>query len=182
MRLKEKYKKEILPELKKQFNLKNDMEAPKVEKVVLNVGFGRHTKEKAYISNVVDSLTRMAGQKPVLTKARKSIASFKVREGMTIGASVILRGDRMYDFLDKLVNATFPRVRDFRGLDDKSIDRNGNYTIGIKEHLAFPEIKADEVENVFGLEVCIATKAKNREEGLALFKLMGFPFKKKDQK
>lgn len=180
MKLKEKYKKQIIPELKKKFDYRNDMEAPGIKKIVLNVGFGRHVKEKAYISAVFDSLTRISGQKPVFTKARKSISSFKIREGMTIGASVVLRGQMMYDFLDKLINVSFPRVRDFRGLDEKSIDRNGNYTIGFKEHLAFPEIKADEVDNIFGLEVCIATSAKTKEEGLELFKLLGFPFKKKE--
>ncbi|MCD4761735.1 50S ribosomal protein L5 [bacterium] len=180
MKLQEKYKKQIIPELKKKFDYKNDMEAPRIKKIVLNVGFGRHVKEKAYISAVIDSLTRISGQKPVFTKARKSISSFKIREGMKIGASVILRGHRMYDFLDKLINVSFPRIRDFRGLDEKSVDRNGNYTIGFKEHLAFPEIKADEVDNIFGLEVCIATSAKTKEEGLELFKFFGFPFKKKE--
>ncbi|MCK5211566.1 50S ribosomal protein L5 [Candidatus Parcubacteria bacterium] len=178
MKLQEQYKKHIVPELKKQLGYKNDLEAPKLTKVVINVGFGRHSKEKQYIEAVVNGLKRISGQQPILTKAKKSISSFKIREGMTIGAAVTLRGKRMYDFVDKLINVSFPRVRDFRGISEKGVDRNGNMTVGFKEHLAFPEIMADEVENVFGLEVCLATTAKTKEEGLALFKLMGFPFKK----
>jgi len=178
MRLQEKYKKLIIPKLKEHFGFKNDLEAPKPLKAVVNVGFGRHTKEKGYIDYVVDSLSRITGQKPILTKARKSISSFKIREGNIIGASVTLRGSRMYDFVDKLINISFPRVRDFRGISEKSVDKQGNLSVGFKEHLAFPEIKADEVENIFGLEVSLATSAKKREEGLELFRLMGFPFKK----
>ena len=178
MKLQEQYKKKIIPELKKSFNYKNDLEAPKLVKVVINVGFGRHTKEKGYINAVVDAITRISGQRPILTKAKKAISAFKVRQGMTIGASTTLRGKRMYDFVEKLVNASFPRVRDFRGISTKAIDRAGNLTVGFKEHLAFPEIKADEVENVFGLEVSLHSTAKTQEEGLELFKLLGFPFKK----
>ena len=178
MRLQELYKKQIIPKLREKFDYKNDLEAPKLVKVVVNVGFGRHTKEKAYIDNVVNSLSRITGQKPVLTKARKSISSFKVREGMVIGACVTLRGTRMYDFVEKLIHISFPRVRDFRGISEKSADKLGNLTVGFREHLAFPEIKADEVENVFSLEVSLTTNAKIREESLELFRLMGFPFKK----
>jgi large subunit ribosomal protein L5 len=178
MRLQAKYKKEIIPELKKQFNYKNNLAVPKLIKVVVNVGFGRHAKEKAYIDNVVAGLTRISGQRPVQTKAKKAISAFKIRDGMIIGACVTLRGARMYDFLEKLVNITFPRVRDFRGISDKGIDQSGNLTIGFREHLPFPEIKADEVENIFGLEISLATTAKNRAEGLELFKLLGLPFKK----
>lgn len=178
MRLQELYKKKIIPELKKKFSYGNDLEAPKLTKVVVNVGFGRHVKEKAYIKKVTDSLGFITGQKPILTKARKSISAFKIREGNVIGACVNLRGKRMYDFVEKLVHVTLPRVRDFRGLNGKSVDQTGNLTIGFKEHLAFPEIKADDVEHVFGLEICLATTAKNREEGLELFRLMGLPFKK----
>lgn len=178
MNLRDKYKKQILPELKKQFGFKNDLEAPKVTKVVINVGFGRMAKEKNYVDNVVNGLTMISGQKPVLNKAKKSISSFKVREGMVIGASVTLRGKRMYEFLEKLINVSFPRIRDFRGISDKSVDRQGNLTVGFKEHLSFPEIKADDVENVYGLEISMTTSAKARPEGLALFTLMGFPFKK----
>ncbi|MCK5061044.1 50S ribosomal protein L5 [Candidatus Parcubacteria bacterium] len=182
MKLQEQYKKHIIPKLKKQFGYKNDLEAPKLTKVVINVGFGRHNKEKQYIEAVASGLKRISGQQPILTKAKKSISSFKIREGMTIGAAVTLRGKRMYDFVDKLINVSFPRVRDFRGISKKGVDRNGNMTVGFKEHTAFPEIKVDEVENVFGLEVCLATSAKSKEQGLALFKLMGFPFKNKENK
>jgi len=182
MKLQEKYKKEIAPALKEKFGFKNVFEIPKVQKVVINVGFGRHAKEKAYIEAVANALGRIAGQKPVLTKAKKSISSFKIREGMTIGACVTLRGARMNDFLDKLINVTFPRVRDFRGITVKGIDKVGNMTIGFKDNLAFPEIKADEVDNMFGLEICMPTTAKTYEQGFELFKLMGFPFKKDEKK
>jgi len=180
MRLQELYKKEIIKRLKEKFSYDNVMQAPKLEKVVLNVGFGRHAKDKAYIQSVKEGITAISGQKPVLTKARKSISAFKIREGMTIGCAVVLRGQRMYDFVEKLVNVTFPRVRDFRGISEKHVDRSGNMTVGFKEHTAFPEIKVDDVENTYGLEVCLATSAKTKEEGLELFKLLGFPFKKSD--
>ncbi len=178
MRLKEKYKKEILPKLKEKFGYKNNMEAPKLVKVVINVGVGRNAKEKDFIENVASSLTRISGQKPILNKAKKAISAFKIRDGQIIGVSVALRKDRMYDFLEKLINITFPRVRDFRGISENHVDRNGNITIGFREHLSFPEIKADEVEKIHGLEVSLATTAKTKEEGLELFKLLGFPFKK----
>lgn len=178
MRLQEKYKKEISPKLKEKFGYKNNLQVPKLNKVVINVGVGKHSKEKAYIDNVVSSLSRITGQKPILTKAKKAISAFKTRQGMVVGAAVILRGKRMYDFTDKLINISFPRVRDFRGISEKQVDSTGNLTVGFREHLAFPEIKAEEVDNVHGLEISIATTAKTREEGLELFKLMGFPFKK----
>jgi len=178
MRLQEKFKKEITKKLKEKFGYVNDLQVPKLKKAVINVGFGRHTKEKSYIDNIESSLSRISGQKPVMTKAKKSISAFKVKEGTVIGAMVSLRGARMYDFIEKLINITFPRVRDFRGIDKKNIDRNGNITVGFKEHIAFPEIGADEVENLVGLEISISTSAKTREEGLELFKLLGFPLKK----
>jgi large subunit ribosomal protein L5 len=178
MRLKEKYKKEILPALKKELGIKNDFLAPKIEKVVLNVGFGRHTKEKEYAINVAKTLTKITGQKPVLTKAKKSISVFKIREGMIIGAMVTLRGDRMYDFIERLVNITFPRVRDFRGISESIIDRDGNMTIGFKEHLPFPEIKQEDIDNIHGLEITIVTSTQNRAAAVELFRLLGFPFKK----
>jgi len=178
MTIQEQYKKEIAPKLKEKFGYKNVMEIPKVTKVVINVGVGRNAKEKAYIDNVESSLTRISGQKPVLTKARKSISAFKIREGMVIGVAVTLRGKRMEDFLMKLLNISFPRIRDFRGISEKQVDRTGNITIGFKEHIAFPEIRADEVDNLHGLEICVTTTAKTKEEGLELFRLMGFPFKK----
>ena len=178
MRLQEKYKKEIILKLKEKFEYKNNMQAPKVFKITLNVGFGRRSKEKAYIKAVVDSLTKISGQKPIINKAKKSIASFKLREGDSIGVSVILRNKRMYDFLEKLINISFPRVRDFRGISEKSVDSTGNLTIGFKEHTSFPEVRSDEMDNVFGLEISLSTTTNDKKQGLELFKLLGFPFKK----
>ncbi|MBU4455522.1 50S ribosomal protein L5 [Patescibacteria group bacterium] len=178
MRLQELYKKEIAPKMKEKFGYKNNPAIPKLNKLVVNVGVGRFSKDKAHIDNVVSSLSRITGQKPVLSKAKKSISAFKVREGNIIGVMVTLRGKRMYDFVEKLVNITLPRIRDFRGIDEKVVDNQGNLTIGLREHLAFPEIRADEVEKIHGLEVCISNTAKTREEGLGLFRLLGFPFKK----
>ena len=173
----EKFKKKIIPELKKQFGLKNDLEVPKIEKVVLNVGLGKSLKDANFLDNVESTLMRITGQKPIKTKAKKSISNFKIRKGMVIGMKVTLRGQRMYDFLEKLVDVVLPRVRDFRGLTAKAIDQGGNLNIGIKEHLAFPEIKADEIEKLHGLEIAVVTTAKNREEGRALLTAFGFPFK-----
>lgn len=164
--------------MKKKFDYKNDLAVPRVVKAVVNVGFGGKNKEKEFIDNVADSLARITGQKPVFTRAKKAIASFKTRKGMIIGAAVTLRGKRMYDFMERLINISFPRVRDFRGLSEKQVDARGNLTIGFRENLAFPEISADELENAHGMEVCLPTTAKTREEGLELFKLFGFPFKK----
>lgn len=178
MKLQEKYKKEIIPAMKKKFGYKNENQIPKILKVVINVGFGRHVKEKAYIDSIASSLARITGQKAILSKAKKSISAFKLREGTTIGAVVTIRGARMYDFIERLVNITFPRVRDFRGLNSKIIDRNGNLTIGMKEHMAFPEIGADEMEQIHGLEISIPNTANNKDEGFELFKLLGFPFRK----
>ncbi|NTW22815.1 50S ribosomal protein L5 [Candidatus Falkowbacteria bacterium] len=181
MRLQERYKKEILPSLQKEFGIKNILATPRLVKVVLNVGVGRQTKEQAFVDNVEKTLTRITGQKPVKTKARKSIASFKVREGQIIGLKVTLRGQRMYDFLEKLVSVSFPRIRDFRGISDKMVDKQGNMTIGFKEHTAFPEVRAEDIDNVHGLEICIDTTAENRETGLALFRALGFPFKTEEK-
>lgn len=182
MRLKEKYQKEIVPILKKELDLKNNMLAPRLTKVVLNIGFGRHFKEKEYIADIERAFTKISGQKPVMTKSKKSISAFKIRDGLVIGAKVDLRGERMYDFVDKLVSITFPRVRDFRGISAKAIDRAGNLSIGFKDQTAFPEIKVEEINNTFGLEVCLATSAKSQKEGLALFTALGFPFKKEEKK
>lgn len=173
------YKERVVPNLKAAFGLKNVMQVPKIEKVVINVGYGRQVKDKAYIDNVESTLGAITGQKPVHNKAKKSISNFKIREGMPIGASVTLRGNHMYDFLDKLVSVTFPRVRDFRGISPKIFDRQGNCTIGFKENIAFPEIKADAIEKIHGLEVVIHTTAKSKEHGLALLKELGFPFQEK---
>lgn len=178
MKLRELYLKTAKPALKAKFGYANDMAIPKLLKVSLNVGVGRYTKDKTYLENVANNLARITGQKPVMAKAKKSISAFKVREGTVIGVAVTLRGERMFDFLQKLIDVTFPRVRDFRGVDSAKLDKLGNLSIGFKEHIAFPEIKADEVDNVHGLEVNISTSAKTREEGLELFQLLGFPFKK----
>jgi large subunit ribosomal protein L5 len=178
MKFKEKYQKEILPALLKEFAYKNKMLAPRLSKVVINVGCGRHTKDKEFLAAISKGLEKISGQKPVFTLAKQSISAFKIREGMTVGAKVTLRGDRMYDFVEKLVNITFPRVRDFRGISDKSVDRNGNMTLGFKDQSAFPEVRVEDMDNSFGLEISFSTTAKTREEGLGMFKLMGFPFKR----
>lgn len=177
MKLKEKYQKEIVPKMKAKFGYKNLLAVPRLTKVVINAGVGRKAKDKAFIDSVAGSLTRISGQKPVLTKAKKSISAFKTRKGMIIGVVVTLRNKRMFDFVEKLVNITFPRVRDFRGINSKQVDNRGNLAVGFREHIAFPEIKSDEADNIHGLEVCLSTTAKTHEEGLELFKLMGFPLK-----
>jgi len=181
MRLREKYQKEIVPQMQEKFSFKNAMLVPRLTKVVINVGVGRHAKEKDYLEAVAKGLANISGQKPVFTLAKKSVSAFKIREGMTVGVKVTLRGQRMYDFVEKLVGITFPRVRDFRGISDKSIDRTGNMTIGFKDQAAFPEIKVEDLDNSFGLEVCLSTTAKNKEEGLELFRAFGFPFKKESK-
>jgi len=176
--LKQKFTKEIVPKLKESLKISNTMAVPSITKVTLNVGLGKGLKDKAYLATVAATLEKISGQKPVFTKARKSIASFKIREGMNIGIKVTLRGPRMYDFVEKLVSITFPRVRDFRGIDLKSVDQGGNFNYGFNEHIAFPEVSPDEVDRLHGLQVTITTSAKNREEGIALFNALGFPFKK----
>jgi len=176
LNLYQKYKKEVVPALKKELNFKSVMQVPKVTKVVINVGVGRFIKESGYIDNVEKTLLRITGQKPVRTKAKKAISNFKIREGQEIGVMVTLHGDRMYQFLEKLVNVSFARIRDFRGISDKAFDRQGNYTLGLKENTAFPEVKTGEVDKIHGLEVVINTSAKNREAGKALLTHLGFPF------
>lgn len=178
MKLRELYQKTVKPALKEKFSKANDMAIPRILKISVNVGVGRLTKDKSQLEMVASSLARITGQKPIMNKAKKSIAGFKLREGTIVGISVTLRGDRMYDFLEKLINVTFPRVRDFRGIEEKKVDRDGNLSVGFREHVAFPEIQADEVDNIHGLEVNIATTAKTHEEGVELFRLLGFPFKK----
>jgi len=177
MRLKEYYKKEILPELKKRLDIKNDMAAPHLAKVVLNVGFGRSNKDKELIKFIEENLTIIAGQKPMLNKAKKAVSAFKIKEGMIIGASVTMRGQRMWDFIERLVNVYLPRVRDFRGVNPKSIDRTGCMTIGFKDIMPFAEIEVRDLEKLHGLEICIATTAKNEKQGLELFKLLKFPLR-----
>jgi large subunit ribosomal protein L5 len=178
MNLKEYYKKEILPELKKRLDIKNDLAAPRLSKVVLNVGFGRNSKDKELIKFIGENLTIIAGQKPVFNKAKKAVSAFKIKEGMIIGASVGLRGKRMYDFVERLINVYLPRVRDFRGISEKSIDRNGCLTIGFKDIMAFAEIEIRDLEKLHGLEVCLATTAKSYAAGLELFRLLKFPLRK----
>ena len=173
------YKEKVVPALKEEFGYKNVMQVPKVEKITINVGYGRFIKDGAYIENVTDTLRRITGQNPTQNKAKKSISNFKIREGNEVGTSVTLRGKRMYDFLDKMVNVALPRVKDFRGISPKSFDRQGNYSIGFKEQLAFLEIKSDALDRTHGLQVVISTSANNKEEGLALLKHLGFPFKSK---
>ncbi len=177
MTLKEKYKKEIIPAMIKSGDYKNPMAVPKMEKAVINVGLSKALNDSKYFEVIEDTLLRIGGQRPVKTKAKKSISSFKVREGMIVGMKITLRGSRMYDFVEKLINVTLPRVRDFRGLPARSVDKSGNLNIGFKEHISFPEIRPDEVEKIHGLEVNITTTAKTHEEGLKLFKLLGLPFR-----
>lgn len=173
------YKKNVVPALKKDFGFKNVMQVPKVTKVVLNVGYGRHAKESAYIENIEKTLTAISGQKPVHNKAKKAISNFKTRVGMDIGMSVTLRGPRMYEFLYRLIHITFPRVRDFRGLTTKGFDKQGNFTVGFKENIAFPESRIETPDKIHGLQLIVSTSARNKEEGLALLRQMGFPFKDK---
>lgn len=170
--------KQVIAKLKKQFGYKNNLAVPRITKVTVNVGVGRLSKDKSYIDAVVDSLRAITGQKPILSLAKKSISAFKVRQGDIVGVTTVLRGARMNDFIQKLIRVTLPRVRDFRGLQEKIVDQRGNMTIGFKEHSAFPEIVMDQIEKVHGLEVVITTNADNRQVGLELFKLLGFPFRK----
>lgn len=174
--LQEKYKKQVMPALKEKFGYKNVNATPKVLKVIVNVGTSHGLKDPKFNEFVENTLIRITGQKPVKTLAKQSISNFKIRKGQVVGMMVTLRGHRMYDFVDKLVNITFPRIRDFRGLDPKHIDKHGNLNLGFKENISFPEIKSDEVERLHGLQITLTTSAKSREEGLELFKLLGFPF------
>jgi large subunit ribosomal protein L5 len=176
-RLKDQYLKQVVPALSKEFGYKNVMAVPKIEKIALNIGMGEATQNTKLMDGAVNEMTQIAGQKPVITKARKSIAAFKLREGMAIGCTVTLRGDRMYEFFDRLVNVALPRVRDFRGVSSKSFDGRGNYTLGVKDQLIFPEIDYNKVEKVKGMNICITTTAKTDAEGLALLKHLGMPFR-----
>jgi len=176
-RLKDFYKEKVAPELQKEFGYKNVNQIPKIEKVVVNAGVGRAALDSKQLDEVTVVLAKITGQAPVINKARKSIAGFKIREGMNIGTSVTLRGDRMYEFIDRLVNISLPRVRDFRGIKRDAFDGHGNYSLGIKEHGVFPEISFEEASNPFGLQINVATSAKTDDEGRALLKKLGFPFK-----
>jgi large subunit ribosomal protein L5 len=177
-RLKEKYINEVVPALMERFHYKNVMEVPRLEKIVINMGLGEAKDNPKALESAVRELSLITGQKPIVTKAKKSIANFKVRKGMSIGAKVTLRGERMYDFLDKLINISLPRVRDFRGVNPSSFDGRGNYALGIREQLIFPEIDYDMVEGVRGLDISIVTTAKTDEEAKAFLELMGMPFRK----
>ncbi len=178
-RLKEFYKKEAVPALMKQFDYKSSMQVPKLGKVVLNIGLGEAVNDVKVIDAAVRDLTLISGQKPLVTKARKAIANFKLREGMPIGCKVTLRGTRMYEFFDRLVNLSMPRIRDFRGISDSAFDGRGNYTLGITEQIIFPEIEYDKIDKIRGMNITITTTGSTDEEGKALLKLMGMPFKSK---
>ena len=175
-RLRVKYKEEVAPALQEKFNYENPMMIPKLEKIVLNMGLGSDKDNPKAIDAALEQLGQIAGQKPVITKAKKSVANFKVRQGMNIGAKVTLRGDRMYYFMDKLMNIVLPRVRDFRGVNDTSFDGRGNYAMGVKEQLIFPEINYDDVDKVRGMDIVFVTSAKTDEEAKELLKLFGMPF------
>ena len=176
-RLREKYLKTAVPALTQEFGYKNVMAVPRIDKISINIGMGEATQNAKLMDGAVNELAQIAGQKPVITKATKSIAAFKLREGMSIGCMVTLRGDRMYEFFDRLVNVALPRVRDFRGLSTKSFDGRGNYTLGIKDQLIFPEIDYSKVDKTKGMNISITTTARTDAEGLALLKQMGMPFR-----
>ena len=181
--LKEKYEKEVIPVMMERFGYKNKMAVPKIEKVVVNTGFGRLVggktpeEQKKIQEAILGDLALICGQRPVLTRAKKSISGFKLRKGTPIGAKVTLRRQKMWDFLVRLIHIALPRSRDFRGIKEQAVDERGNLTIGIKEHICFPEISSEKVKNIFGLEVTVVTTAKNRQEALELFKLLGFPIR-----
>jgi len=177
-RLKEKYQKEVVPTLQKEFDYNNPMQVPLVHKVVVNIGMGEAIQNAKAMDAAVSDLASITGQRPVITRAKRSVAAFKLREGMQIGCMVTLRGDRMYYFLDKLINVALPRLRDFQGVSPEAFDGRGNYTLGLREQLVFPEIDYDKVDKVRGMEVSIVTTARTDEEGRRLLKLMGMPFKK----
>lgn len=173
----ETYKNEIVPKLKETFQYKNVMQVPKIEKVVLNMGLGEAIKNAKILESAAAELTQISGQKPVITRAKKSVAAFKLREGMPIGCTVTLRRDKMWDFINRLINVSLPRIRDFRGISGKAFDGNGNYTLGIREHIIFPEIQYDKIDQIKGMNVTLVTTAKTDEEGKELLKLLGMPFR-----
>ena len=177
-RLKEKYNEEIAAALKEKFQYDNVMQIPKLVKIVVNMGLGEAIANPKALDAAVGDMTQITGQKPIITKAKKSVAAFKVREGMSIGCKVTLRGDKMYEFCDRLVSVALPRVRDFKGVSAKAFDGRGNYTLGLKEQLIFPEIEYDKIDKVRGMEVCFVTSAKTDEEAQELLRLMGMPFAK----
>jgi large subunit ribosomal protein L5 len=176
--MQERYQKEAVPALRKDFNFRNIMEVPRIEKVVVNIGLGEAMDDSKALEAALIDLTTVTGQKPIQTKARKSIANFKLREGRIIGSKVTLRGDRMWAFLDRLLNIALPRVRDFRGVSPNSFDGRGNYTLGLRDQLIFPEIEYDKIDKLRGMEITIVTTAKNDEHSRALLKFLGMPFRK----
>lgn len=176
-RLRDKYEKEVVPGLKNRFGYKNVMQIPHLDKVIINMGVGEATNDAKAIDAAVNDLTQIAGQKPVVTRAKKSIAAFKVRAGMPIGCKVTLRGERMYEFVDKLFNIALPRIRDFRGVSPKSFDGRGNYTLGIREQIIFPEINYDKVDKIRGMDIVFVTTSNTDEEAYELLKLLGIPFR-----
>ena len=176
-RLKQRYTKEIAPAMGKEYGYKNVMAIPKLEKIVINIGLGEAIQNSKLLDNAADELGQIAGQRPVITRAKKSIASFKLRKGMPIGCSVTLRGERMFEFLDRLVNMALPRVRDFRGLSTKSFDGRGNYTLGLRDQLIFPEIDYARVSKIKGMNICVVTTAKTDDEARTLLRLFGMPFR-----
>lgn len=176
-RLKAKYQQEIRESLRKRFNYRNVMETPRLEKVVINMGVGEAIQNPKALDAAVGDLARISGQRPIITKAKKSVASFKLRSGMSIGCKVTLRGNRMYEFVDKLLNAALPRVRDFRGVSPKSFDGRGNYTLGLKDQLIFPEIEYDKIDKLRGMDITFVTTANTDEEGRELLRLLGMPFR-----
>ena len=178
MNLKETFNKELLPQLKDKLGLNNVMAVPRLTKIVINMGVGEALTDKKHLESAVNDLELIAGQKAVITKASKSVASFKLREGWPVGCKVTLRGDRMYDFIERLVNIAIPRERDFRGLNPKSFDGQGNYSMGIKEQIIFPEINYDNIDKIRGMDICINTSASNNEDAKALLEALNFPFKK----
>jgi len=176
-RLLSKYREEILPALREEFGYRNVLEVPRLEKIVVNVGLGEGSRTPELLDAAAEELAAITGQRPVITRARKSIANFRLRQGMPVGCRVTLRGARMYEFLDRLVNASLPRIRDFRGVSPKAFDGRGNYTLGLKEQILFPEIEYDKVSNVHGMDVCIVSTAKTDEEARALLRHFGMPFR-----
>jgi large subunit ribosomal protein L5 len=176
-RMKQRYTAEIRAKLKEEFKYTNEMQIPRLEKIVINMGVGEATADSKKLTSAIEALTAIAGQKPVATKAKKSIAAFKLREGMSVGAKVTLRKDQMYEFLDRLVTIALPRVKDFRGLNGKSFDGRGNYAMGIKEHIVFPEINYDQIEQIWGMDIVVCTTARTDDEARALLKEFDFPFR-----
>ena len=179
--IREKYNKKAIPEIKSRFKLENDFEVPRIMKIVINSGIGKFINDSAQTADIAKSMADFSGQKPVMVKSRQSIAGFKIRQGQEVGMKITLRGKRMWDFLEKLVGAALPRIKDFHGINLSAVDDNGNLNIGIKEHLIFPEIFPEQVKNIFSLQITVITNQKSKEKSAELFKVLGFPFKKDNE-